>query len=421
VRIACLPIWHGEEMGYADNFLPAALARLGADVHIVAPNVRPHFGARDYDAVYAPHFGPGEVPCGTHRRDDGVTVHRLPHRWYGKYIGSAGLYAKLRELRPDVVQTFEVRSWPTRACATYKPWLGYRMFTECHVHASVFPPLRQWPPLRTRLWWKGRALTVGKLVSTMTSRCYAISPDAARIATHFFGMDPRKTTVVPLGTDTQLFRPAATADEMARWRETRARWGFDDTHVVCIHTGRLTRPKGPILMAHAICRLVAEGLPFRGVFIGHGPADVTRVLAATPGCVLEPFVTMRALPPLYQAADIGVWPKQESTSQIDAVAAGLPLVLNDTVEVTERVAGNGLLFRDDDSDDLADKLRSLLDPARRRAMAALGRERIVRCYDWSVIARQRLRDYEHALGAAGAPDKLGASACRQPGQQAGAV
>lgn len=397
MKVALIQLTHSDQMGYADRFLGRELLRLGVDVHLVTSNGQPYFRNRDYDAIYAQHFGPPTVPCGSYRNKDGVVVHRLPHAFYRGQLRIAGLGEKLAELRPDVVQVFDFRAWSTYEAAWHRIRLGYHLFLEAHVHASVFAPARRQPAVRERARIKLLVKPLGKFLSAQSERCYAISPDCADIAIRFFGLSPHKVVHCPLGTDTKMFRPPETPEERTARESLRRGLGFGDDELVCLHTGRLTDDKGPRILAQAVVRLIAEGLPVRGLFVGHGPPAVLERIRRTPGCVVHAFVPCDALPPLYQAADIGVWPKQESTSQLDAVAAGLPLIVDEDVTVTERIDGNGLTYAHHDPDDLADQIRALLDPARRAAMAATGRQRMIDHYDWRHIAVKRLADYEEAL------------------------
>jgi glycosyltransferase involved in cell wall biosynthesis len=93
-----------------------------------------------------------------------------------------------------------------------------------------------------------------------------------------------------------------------------------------------------------------------------------------------------------------VWPKQESTSQLDAAAAGLPIVLSGRVTVTERVAGNGITYAEGDSADLAERIRSLQSATLRRELGAAGTQKMNARFSWLRIARQRSDDYSESLG-----------------------
>jgi glycosyltransferase involved in cell wall biosynthesis len=382
VRLVFVSDWFGEKMGYAENCLPKAMAALGHDVHVVSANVQPYWDSPAYAETYQSFLGPPVVACGE-RSLDGFTLHRLPH---GRVMGRLRirrLMARLRALRPQVVQTFEVAAVSSYQAAAARPLLGYRLFVESHLHASVFGTKRGW---QLRL-----ARGLGRGLSLAAEKCYAISQDVADIAVGQLGIPARKIELCPLGVDTDVFCPPA--DVLARARQ-RATLGFRPADIVCVYSGRFSPDKGAQHLADAIERL---GPPFRGLFVGSGTAGEVESIRKGRGCVVHPFVPARELPPLYQAADVGVWPRQESTSQLDAAACGLPIVLSDRVHVLERVEGNGLTYREGDVGDLAARLRELADSARRRELGAAGARKMRERFSWTAIARSRLRDYQAAL------------------------
>ncbi|HEY9082628.1 MAG TPA: glycosyltransferase family 4 protein, partial [Vicingaceae bacterium] len=117
-------------------------------------------------------------------------------------------------------------------------------------------------------------------------------------------------------------------------------------------------------------------------------------IAKMKGCIVHKFEPYHTLPKYYGIADIGVWPKQESTSMIDAAACGLPIVISNKVLATERVEGNGLTYVENDSEDLANKLLELKDAALRKQLGEFGVEKIQKNYSWDKIAKERVEDYK---------------------------
>jgi glycosyltransferase involved in cell wall biosynthesis len=92
-----------------------------------------------------------------------------------------------------------------------------------------------------------------------------------------------------------------------------------------------------------------------------------------------------------------VWPKQESTSELDAAACGLPLILSDRVQVRERIEGNGLTYKEGDVSNLAEQIATLADLNLRQRLGDRGRKKMQEQFSWDRIARERLQDYEAAL------------------------
>ena len=385
MRIAFISGWFSERMGYAENCLPKAMVSLGHDVHLICGNVQPYFDSPTSRQTYEPFIGPPVVPCGT-TTVDGVTLYRLPHEVTLGRLRIRGLVAKLRQLRPRIVQTFDVAALSTYEAATARPFLGYKLFLETHFHASVFPD-------RLPAWQLASAWMLGRLASTCAERCYAISPDAADLAVRRLGVQQRKVRLCPLGVDTQLFHPPADDERFAFRKEL----GIREGEILCIYTGRFAPDKGPRILADAIDGLVVAGKPFRGLFVGNGTAAESTEISTKRGCLVRPFVPATQLPLFYGASDIGVWPKQESTSQLDAAACGLPIVVSDRVHVTERVAGNGLTYREGDAADLARQLVSLESHEVRHHLGLAGSRKMRERFSWAAIAAQRVKEYEEFL------------------------
>ncbi len=234
-------------------------------------------------------------------------------------------------------------------------------------------------------------------MSASCTRCYPISADAAEIVHEFLGIEKRKIEICSLGVDTSLFHPILDETTQQERVELRRKLGFAPPDIVSIYTGRFSEDKGPLLLAQAVGRFAAQELPFRALFVGNGTPSEVDAICANPGCVVHPFVNVQELPPFYRAADVGVWPRQESTSQLDAAACGLPLILGNGVQVRERIEGNGLLYEQDSVEDLARQIASLADPERRRELGARGAKKMREQFSWDRIARQRVRDYAAAL------------------------
>jgi glycosyltransferase involved in cell wall biosynthesis len=129
------------------------------------------------------------------------------------------------------------------------------------------------------------------------------------------------------------------------------------------------------------------------LFVGSGRKEDIEYVKNKKGCTFVPFVPTTELPRYYWAADIGVWPREESTSQLDAMACDLPLILSDKISVIERINGNGLLYKEGDHKDLANKIESIEDNKVRERMYKIGVEKALNKLSWMAIAKDRVNDY----------------------------
>lgn len=401
LRVALLSYWFPRGMGYIVNMLPRYLARQGAEVHYLTMDMPHYFFDKSQANTYASFDGLTTMKAGERESYDGFNLHCLAHKQVGGHPRFIGLRQELARLKPDIVQSFLSIGWVALDSAWLQPTFGYKLFTAAHTTASVFPlATRQssWvEPARMRnlvsRWLPGR------FVSTRTEKCYAATTDCADVAIRFFGVEAAKVDVAPLGVDTDLMSPIATAEHEAERRALRERLGVQPDEVLFIYTGQFTQAKNPLLLAQAVEAMRSRGARVKSVFLGDGQqrADLSAIGSST---VLA-FVPHRELPGYYRASDVAVWPTQESTSMLDAAACGLPVVVNDTLRATERIEGNGLTYRLNDQASLESVLSQLLDPELRRQLGTTGARRMAEHFSWDALVRRRLADYRHALGSGG--------------------
>lgn len=395
MTIVIIPEWFSENMGYVENYLPASFAKLGHEVHIVTSDFQIYATqAALYQEVYEPFLGPPIVPVGT-KELNGFKLHRLPHYQTEYGIGITGLREILSTIKPDIIYLFEINAEITLQIARYKQQLKYLVFTESRLHASVFnPPSTFKEKLDHFFQVRGK----WKKVGSSFEKCYPVAPDVLHIICKYFGQDKRKCSLSSLAVDTEKFKSIATNEEMLERIKTRATLGFNESDIICIYTGRFTESKSPNLLAQAIDFLHTQGHTyFKALFVGGGEKDYEGELMKHQGVRLHPFVRADQLVKFYQGADIGVWPMQESTSQLDAIACGLPIIISSRVEDKDRIEGNGLSFEHSDFKDLAAKILDLKDPDFRETLGKAGAEKVRKKFSWDHIAKLRVKDFETAL------------------------
>lgn len=390
--LVILTPWFGENMGYIENQLPKALASLDTETHVVTSRLQPHFNRPIYKEAYEPLNGPSIQPEGITERD-GFVLHRLRHRLVGRHVLLRGLRPKLRDISPSVIQTFAAALPFTAQAALLKPILGFKLFTGAHHTASTFPLTRPDGPrgLGTRLAVFMLGTVPGRLVSFASTECHAATIDCAAIARRYYGVPGRKISLHPLGVDTQLFGPPDSPTKQEARAAHRLRLGYEPDEIVCIYTGRFGEDKSPVVLARAVSRLRRGGAPFRALFVGAG--DQQAAILKESGSDVMPFMPQAELAEIYRVADIGVWPREESISMLDAAASGLPIVVSDHVEARERYEGNGRTYKEGDAADLAQVLSELADPTVRVELGAQGLQKMRDEFDWSVRAQARLDAY----------------------------
>jgi glycosyltransferase involved in cell wall biosynthesis len=379
-------------MGYIENCLPKSLAKLGHEVHVVSSTAQVYYNHPDYKKIYEPFLGKNiQEECS--RELDGYTLHRIPFYNLGNKVCFKKLGRTLKEIDPDVVQVFDAFSFPTLQAAWYKILFGYKLFTANHTVASVFPLYQkgQGTLLHRFVFWCTRTLP-GAMINALTSKCYPATIDALDIAVKYYGVSKTKASLAPLGVDTDFFCPLPENENSKKLKtELRSKLNLRNDLLLCIYTGRFTNGKNPLLLAKAIDKLVKQGEPFEALFMGDG--EQTEEIKRCAGCHVHEFVPYHSLPQYYAIADIGIWPRQESTSMIDASACGLPIIISNKVQARERVEGNGLTYIENDIDDLARVILQMKDPTLRKKLSEAGIKKIKDRFSWDKIAADRIKDY----------------------------
>jgi len=397
VKIVIVTASFSEKMGYCESMLAQQFALDGNKVHVISGNIKPYFNMPGYEKTYGQFIGPPIVDCGDFQIGKYV-LHRLPHMKLFRRIYIKGLLKNLREIRPDVVQDFTVVSWHA-AVLSLGHWLyGYRLFLGNHHTMSVSPwaTEKSVKAVLKRLFIYLSAYPLGRLISHSAEKCYAATPDCRELAIRFMGVPDSKCELAPLGSDTKVFHPCRSESDFQERKKLREKFEFSEGDVVCIYTGRLSEMKNPLLLAKAIDALAKEGLSYKGLFVGAGPPELHHAISDCRNCIIIDFIPFYELPNYYRAADIGVWPRQESTSMIDAAATALPLVVSHRIVDTSRLHG-AIQYSEDDIQSLINALISLKDPDYRRILGQKGASYVDGNLSWTLLAKHRLKDYELSL------------------------
>jgi len=393
MKIVLITPWFSENMGYSENFLPKALAKLDQEVHVITSTAQIYYNDVIYKQVYEEFLGPPVLPP-TVKTMNGFMLHRLPLINLGnKLPGIIGLIDYLIELKPDVVQTFDLEANTTFEAAIFCDKEKIKLYTECHLHASIFKQFNRFYFINyIKTFLKKFNYKIRYVIKVM-ELCYPIAKDVEDIVISHFGVNQDKVKIQSLGVDLELFQRPKDDLYLKKRNQYRNKLGFDDSDIVCIYTGRLTKSKNPLCLAKAINYLNDLNKPFKGLFVGNGTDAYNEKIIQNKGCIINPFVIVDNLPPFYWASDIGVWPRQESTSQLDAMSAELPLILSDKIETKERIENNGLLYLEDDFENLAKKLLSLENKSFRSDLGKNGFNKIKKLYSWDSLAKNRIKDY----------------------------
>ncbi|MCL5962573.1 MAG: glycosyltransferase family 4 protein [Chloroflexi bacterium] len=175
------------------------------------------------------------------------------------------------------------------------------------------------------------------------------------------------------------------------------------------YVGRMIQAKGVDLLLRA-----ASGLPgeWRLVLMGEGPLK-DELRRQSDACGLGsrvsfvPHQKSGDVPAYLRALDVLVlpsrtapnWKEQFGRVLVEAMACGVPVIGSDSGEIPQVIGDAGLVFPEDNVEDLRRALNRVMDDAGLRSeMAERGRERALGLYSQARIAHQTHEVYRRMLG-----------------------
>lgn len=216
------------------------------------------------------------------------------------------------------------------------------------------------------------------------------------------GYASRPMRVIPMGVDTELFRPDRASGAAVR----RALGWESDGPPVVGYLGRFVPEKGLPLLMQALEQLQS---PWRALFTGGGPQEAElRAWAARQGDRVRVLtgVSHDGVPRVLNAMDVLCapsqttprWKEQFGRMLSEAFACGVPVLGSDSGEIPHTMGDAGLVLPEADTSAWTRALGELLEnPERRRELATRSRERAVTRFAWPVVARAHLDFFDELL------------------------
>jgi glycosyltransferase involved in cell wall biosynthesis len=394
MRIALITDSFAPGTTYICNVLPRFFEALGVHCTVITSAARPY-----REKLSGPSnvvWGDGRVlEAGSTIDIDGVTVMVLNHVEGPGGVRLLGLDRALSAIRPDVVQTVSAAGVVVWQVARLKKRIGFELFVGNHSGYSVFPTPSLAKP-KALIHYLTRRV-IGALVARVARVCFCPTADSLEIAWRHTGYRRDQCQLLHLGVDVDLFRPAASESDFQSRAALRADWGIGSGELVALYTGKLIPDKRLDVAVAGVAHARSRGMPCRLVIYGAGP--LLDELSESPGVVVRSFVPACELAEVYRAADMAVWPGDETTSMLDAAATSLPIVISDRVSYREHVEGNGLVVRHGDVESFASALVALSDPALRELLGLAGRAKMLQFFDWRVHAAKRISVYRSYVDA----------------------
>jgi glycosyltransferase involved in cell wall biosynthesis len=373
--------------GYEELPLAKAQARLGNDVSIITSN---YLHPRGAYSVLRHRFPQRRVKPRVELHD-GVRIYRMESIEIGTRPWILGLSRRLSLLKPDVIHCHNLIVFhPTRiALMKLARRSGSALLVDDHTLYSV---VRR--GLKARIFYLGYRTVWHQIISRGIDKICAVTEETRHYLVNLCGVRG-EIDVMPLGVDTDSFHKSAELRVI--WRQ---KLGLAERELVYLYTGKIVEPKGVHVFVHGALRLLAEGAKFTVVIVGDGDAGYVAKMRerANQAGYGERFVFLPSqlhheLPGLYAAADVGVWPRQESMAVFEAMATSLPVIVNERSGYAGLVSHCGVTFAPDDFVSLSRAMSELATEDRRADLGRAGRALVENGYSWNDSALRYLGVY----------------------------
>ncbi len=334
--------------------------------------------------------------------ETGVTIHRLPTplAWHHK-MWLKGLHRTLEEIRPDAIFAHGVEY------ISFARVLRKRWDERCVVVTDSHDlPSAAHHGLLRRLYSLVQRWCVNA-INRRGIRTYYTAPPTRDLLLSY-GVRSEHLDYLPIGTSTDVY--SRSEDER---RALRAEWAVGEGDTVLLYTGKHDEDKSPHLLYEAAARVAPR--PGSGlVVVSVGPREpgyfesrcrpaLQKLEGLGVRSVQVDAVPAADLRGYYSAADVGVFPSRSTLSCLDAMACGLPVIMQDDTTNADRLREGGTVFPAGDLDALAAAIASYVaDPDRCAAVGRAGCADVRERFDYGTIVRGLERDLESLVGAAAA-------------------
>jgi glycosyltransferase involved in cell wall biosynthesis len=249
---------------------------------------------------------------------------------------------------------------------------------------------RWWRKPLVRRWYGFAAMQ--KQVARQIPELLTVSSSSAADIAEDFGVSPNQLHVVPLGVDTELFKPA----------ENRVRG-----RIIAIASADVPL-KGVSHLLHAVARLRVErnldvqlvsrlepNGPTAKLIAELGISDIVHSSSGLSDSELADLLAsaeVACIPSLYEGF---------SLPAVESMASGTPIVASRAGALPEVVGPDGecaQLVQPADVDELTKVLGELLDsPLERHRLGTAGRRRALEVFSWESVAAQTVSVYKRAI------------------------
>ncbi len=387
MRILIVTDYYQSKISYAKSIVAQQLHDEGHTVAVITSDR--YFPFHHYSDTAGKILGKRVQPTGR-TKEKGIVVYR--QKTVFDFFARAfyrDMEQRLRQFKPDIIIVFGMASFSAVQVARIRkryPTIAQKLIiADSHLPSE----LALGNSILKKLFYGLFRLLWAPLVSSVCDSFIALQEDTVLVAHNTYGIS-RHIKVVPNGTSTSMYYFDATSR-----KRIRKHLSIKTTDYAVIYTGKIVSSKGIEVLIKALTLLWRKHFSIHFIVVGDGPTDYKqKCLQLVPkeferNVHLVGMLKPEQLYEYYSAADVGVWPLQESLAMVDAAACRLPFIANHTLGARERISNNNaLLYKKGSSKDLSQKLEQLYkNPQLRKKMGRNGLQLVLKELQWEKIVK----------------------------------
>lgn len=390
MKILYVVDYYQPKLGYGSFYVPRELARLGYQVTIFTSDH--YYPFPNYDESAGKILGARKVKTGK-SRENGVIVIRqkLITEIFTRAV-FAGHKKIIEDFKPDILIVDKSAGYSAILVTLLKKKYNYKLVSvDAHLPSGFKAEGNQ---IAKEVFYFIFRILFAPLVNKTVDRFIAVQEATEKIMRKQYGIKD-KIVHIPLGTDTDIYMK----DIKAR-KKTRKIFDISSNQFVVIYTGKIIKEKGVDILINALNDVFRKYEDVVLMIVGDGPSEYRKYCLSKLNekyhnkIIWAGFQPVLDLYKFYSAADIAVWPLQESMAMNDAAACELPFIANHTIGARVRIGNNNaLLYKKGNAKDLERSIVYLYkNPKVRYAMGKRGRALALRKLSWRKVARAYVKD-----------------------------
>ncbi|OAA26748.1 hypothetical protein AT15_06270 [Kosmotoga arenicorallina S304] len=349
MRIVHILSYFKPDLAYQENYLTVGQRELGHEVFIITSKFEPYFqinkGKRTHEL--------GEFDY------RGVKILRIRSLYEikNRFIVFVNLLKHLRAIQPDMI-FFHDHSPELLNCIRYvKKNPNTKLVID--IHSSFDNSMKStFGPLYHKVLWR----SIVKRIQKYYHKVFYVAPECRDFAIQVYGIDEGKLELLPLPGDASLIKNFTLYMNVRR--RIREELGVSDSDRVIFHTGKLPGDKKTLEVLAAFQQI--EDPSFKLFIVGsveNGFRDIlNKYIERDNRIIYLGWKNASKLKELLVGGDLLLQPGSLSNTFIEAICAGIPLVLADTPQgryLTKN--GNGYLLDEISPESIKDGILHVLE------------------------------------------------------------